>query len=130
MVYIYIHTYIYIACALCEMSIGINVVTEQDSCENCQAVICALSRGWGWSDFGRLTLSMSWTHGLVTQSVGAPERNSVVVDSNPYQVNFLWLLVRIFQWWIPCVSIPSAAFVWLSLWNFDWDNVATDKGST
>ena len=132
--YIYIYIYIYItwvkACALCEISIKINVMIEQDSCKNCQDVICVLSRAWVWSDCGRLALSVSWTHGLVPQSVGTSERNSVVVGSNPNQVDFLWLLVRIFQWWTPCVSNLSTTFVWLSWWNFDWDNVATGEGST
>ena len=37
------------------------------------------------------------THGLIAQSVRAPERTSVVVGSNPTVTNFLWLLLRIVQ---------------------------------
>ena len=58
-------------------------------------------------------LSVSWTHGLIAQSVRASERNSVVVGSNPTQVNFLWLLQRILQWWIPYASVHSATLMWL-----------------
>ena len=38
------------------------------------------------------------THGLMAQSVKASEWNSVVVGSNPTQVNFLQLLQRILRW--------------------------------
>ena len=33
-------------------------------------------------------LSVSWTHGLITQLLRASKRNSVVVNSNPIQANF------------------------------------------
>ena len=42
-----------------------------------------------WSSCTKLALTVSWTHGLIAQSVRASERNSVVVDSNPTQANFL-----------------------------------------
>ena len=37
----------------------------------------------------RLTLNASWNHDLITQSVKASERSSVVMGSNPTQANFL-----------------------------------------
>ena len=37
-------------------------------------------------------------NGEITQSGLACEQNSVVVDSNPTQTNFLWLLLKILQW--------------------------------
>ena len=37
----------------------------------------------------KLALSVSWTHGLIAQSVRASEQNSVVMGSNPTQANFL-----------------------------------------
>ena len=37
----------------------------------------------------KLALSESWTHGLIAQSVRASEQSSLVVGSNPAQVNFL-----------------------------------------
>ena len=40
-----------------------------------------------WSSCTKLALSASRTHGLIAQSVRASERNSVVVGSNPTQVN-------------------------------------------
>ena len=46
---------------------------------------------------------MSWTHGLITQSVRACERISVVVGSNPTQANFLQLLQITLQCWIPYI---------------------------
>ena len=36
-----------------------------------------------------LALSVSSTHGLIAQLVGASERWSMVIDSNPTQANFL-----------------------------------------
>ena len=44
---------------------------------------------WNWSSCTKLTLSASWTHSLIAQSVRASERNSVVVGSNPTQASFL-----------------------------------------
>ena len=59
------------------------------------------------------------THGLIAQFVRESERNSVVVGSNPTQANFLYLLQRFLQWWIPYVSTHSAALMWLNQQNFD-----------
>ena len=42
-----------------------------------------------WSSCTKLALRVSWTHGLISQSVRASERNSLVVGSNPTQANFL-----------------------------------------
>ena len=42
-----------------------------------------------WSSCTKLALSVSLTHGLIAQSVRAPEQKSVVVGSNPTQANFL-----------------------------------------
>ena len=36
---------------------------------------------WNWSSCTKLVLSVSWTHGLITQSVRPSERNSVVMES-------------------------------------------------
>ena len=74
-----------------------------------------------WKSCTKLALSASWTHGLIAQSVRASERNSVVVGSNPTKADFLWLLQIILQWWISCVSVHSAAPIWLPQKNFDWN---------
>ena len=63
-------------------------------------------------------LNASWTHGLIAQSVRAAECNSVVVGSNPTKANFLYLLRRILQWWIPHVSTHSATLMWLPQQKF------------
>ena len=47
------------------------------------------NKRWNWSSCTKLALNVSWTHGLIAQSVRASERNSVVVGSNPTQANFL-----------------------------------------
>ena len=44
---------------------------------------------WNWSSCTKLALRVSWTHGLIAQSVRESEQNSVVVGSNPNQANFL-----------------------------------------
>ena len=59
-----------------------------------------MNKRWNWNSCNKLALSASWTHGLIAHSVIASGRNSVVVDSNPTQFNFLKLLQRILQWWI------------------------------
>ena len=69
------------------------------------------TKRWKWSSCTKLALTANWTHGLIAQSVKASERNSVVVGSNPTLANFLWLLLKILQWWIPYVSIHSATSV-------------------
>ena len=77
-----------------------------------------LNKWWNWSSCTKLALSASWTHGLMAQSVGIVERNSVVVVSNLIQVNFLYLHEIICQWWIPHVSsVHSATLLWLPQWN-------------
>ena len=48
-----------------------------------------LNKQWNWSSYTELALSVSWTHGLLAQSVRASEQNSVVVGSNRTQANFL-----------------------------------------
>ena len=40
----------------------------------------------------------------MAQLVRASEQNSVVMDSNPLQANFLYLLLKILQWCILYVS--------------------------
>ena len=42
-----------------------------------------LNKRWNWSNCIKLALSAIWTHGLIAQSVGASESNSVVVSLNP-----------------------------------------------
>ena len=42
-----------------------------------------------WSCCIKLAMSVSLTHDLIAQSVGASERNSVVVGSDPTQANFV-----------------------------------------
>ena len=69
------------------------------------------TKRWSVSSSTKLALITSWSHGLVAQLVTASERNSVLVGSNPTQANFLWLLLKILQWWIPYVSIHSATNV-------------------
>ena len=46
-----------------------------------------LNKRRNWSSCTKLALSRSWTHGLITQSVRASKRNSVVVGLNPTQTN-------------------------------------------
>ena len=67
------------------------------------------TKRWNWSNCTKLALSGSWTDSLVPQSVRESERNSVVVGSNPTQANFLELLLKSLQWWIPHVSIIHSA---------------------
>ena len=47
------------------------------------------TKRWNWSSCTNMALSASWTHVLIAQSVRASEQNSVIVGSNPTQVNFL-----------------------------------------
>ena len=49
------------------------------------------TKKWTWSSCTKFALSASWTHGLIAQSVRASQRNSVVLGSNPAQVNFISL---------------------------------------
>ena len=77
------------------------------------------NKGWNLNSVTKLNLCVSWTHGLIAQSVRAFERNSVVVASNTTQANFLLLLWRICQWGISYVSAHSATFIWLPTKNFN-----------
>ena len=47
------------------------------------------TKRWNCSSCTKMALSASWTHVLIAQSVRASEQNSVIVGSNPTQVNFL-----------------------------------------
>ena len=67
-------------------SIKINVMTDEGKQPKWNGT---LNKLWNWSSCTKMTLSASWTHGLVTQSVRPSKRNSVVVGSNPTQANFL-----------------------------------------
>ena len=58
------------------------------------------AKRWNWSSCTKLALRASSTQDLLAQSVRASERNWVVVGSSPTQANFLWLLLKILQWWI------------------------------
>ena len=70
---------------------------------------------WNRSSFTKLALNACWAHDLTAQSTWASERNSVVVGLNPTQLNFLCLPLRIIQWWIPYVSVHSAALLWFQV---------------
>ena len=59
--------------------------------------IWTLGNRWNWNSCTKLALSASWIHSLIAWSERASERNSVVLDSNPAQVNLLKLLLRILQ---------------------------------
>ena len=56
-------------------------------------------------------MSASWSHDLIALSVRTFERNLVVVSSNPTPANFLKLLLKLIQWWIPYASIHVATHV-------------------
>ena len=71
-----------------------------------------------WVYYILYTLSASSAHGLIAQLVRASKRNSLLMSSNPTQANFLQLLLRILQWWIPYVSVHSAALMWLPARDF------------
>ena len=62
------------------------------------------TKRWNWSSCTKLALRASWIHhGLITQLVRGSARNSVVVGSSTNQANFLQLLPKILQWWIPYI---------------------------
>ena len=77
------------------------------------------TKKWNWSSCTKLALSPSSTHVLIAQLVRGSERNSVVVVSNPTQINFLSLLqisfsgeYRIYQFiplltWLPVRDFAS-----------------------
>ena len=75
------------------------------------------TKRWNWSSCTNLALRATWTHGLIAQLVGASKRNSVVMGSNPTRTNFLYLLLKILQWWIPHLSIHSTT-TWLAVRDF------------
>ena len=66
--------------------IKINMVADEDKRLKWNVLH---NKGWNLNSVTKLTLSVSWTHGLIAQSVRAFERNSVVVGSNTTQANFL-----------------------------------------
>ena len=72
-----------------------------------------LNKQWNWSSCTKLAQSVSWTHDLVAQSVRGSEHNSVLVGSNPTQSNFLKLLQRIIQWWIPYTHIYTYMYIFI-----------------
>ena len=61
---------------------------------------------WQWSSCAKLALSANWTHGVITQSFRASERNSLVAGSYPTQTNFLWLLICI--GWFRCIHVTTS----------------------
>ena len=67
-------------------SIKINVATDEGKQLKWNVT---LNKRWNWSSFTKLTLSASWTHGLIALSVRASAWNSVAVGSNSTQTNFL-----------------------------------------
>ena len=77
---------------MCEILLKANVATDEGEmkCEH-------WTKSWNWSGCAKLPLSVSWTYGLIVQSVRVSERNSVVVDSNHTQANVLWLLQKSFS---------------------------------
>ena len=87
--------------------IKINLETEKQPNSN-----IALNKGLNWSTCTKLTVNASWTLGVMGQCVSASERNSVGVGSNLTQDNFLELIQRIFQWWIPYIGDHSATQIW------------------
>ena len=72
-----------------------------------------LKKRRNWSSCTKLSLSASWTHSVIVQSVRASERNSVVVGSNATQPNFLQLLQRILQLWILYIYIYVYVYVYV-----------------
>ena len=65
----------------------------------------------------KLALSVSWTHGLIAQLVGASEWNSVVVGPNPTQANSLWLLQRIRRWRILYIYIYIYKYIYIYIYT-------------
>ena len=63
------------------------------------------TKRWNWSSCTKLALRANWTHGLIAQSVRAPERNSVVVvqiplrptSKNPSVVN-IYIYIYIYRY--------------------------------
>ena len=93
-------------------SIKIHVVTDEGKQRKWNVT---LNKRWNLSSCTKLALSVSWTHGLIAQSVRSSERNSVVVGSNPTQANSLDLLQIIRQWWIPYIIRDFQLFLPLTL---------------
>ena len=80
---------------LCKILIKTKVATDQ---YNSWKEMWTLNKIWNCSSCAKVALNVSWNRGLIAQSVRASEWNSVVAGSNPSQVNFLQLLLRILQW--------------------------------
>ena len=59
------------------------------------------TKRWNWNRNPKLAVSASQTHGLIAQLVKASEWNPVVLGLNSNQANFLQLLLKRLQWWIP-----------------------------
>ena len=71
---------------LCKISIKINVVTEEDNCEN---ETLALNKRWNWSSSTKLVLSVRWNHDLIAQLFRASEQNSLLVGPRLIQADFI-----------------------------------------
>ena len=66
-------------------SIEMDVSTDEFNSRN-----LTLNKRWNLSRCAKLALRAIWTHGLIAQLVRASERNSVVLDWNPTQAEFLF----------------------------------------
>ena len=66
-------------------SIEMDVSTDEFNSRN-----LTLNKRWNLSRCAKLALRAIWTHGLIAQVVRASERNSVVLDWNPTQAEFLF----------------------------------------
>ena len=105
-------------------SIKINVTTGK--CKQLKWNV-ALNRRWNSSSCRKLSLSESWTQGLVADSVREFEWKSLVMDSNSTQPTFLLVLRRICQCWIPYVAAHSATLMWLTTKTLIKSNLETEK---
>ena len=114
-------------CYSCRILIEINMATNKSIGPN---EIWALKKGTNQNDCKILYLKLSWTHGLIAQSVRAYEQNSVIVSSNLTQAEFLELFLIIIQSWIAYVSDHSAKLMWLPLKNSIKAKVTYNKGNS
>ena len=69
------------------------------------------TKKWNWTSCTMLALRASWTYGFIAQVFRVSERCSVVMGWNTIRANFLSLLLKILQWWIPYVSIHPPVYV-------------------
>ena len=97
---------------LYKVSTEINLVTEEG---NSQYEIWDWTKWWIWNSCTKLAMNANRTHGLISQSVRASKRNSVVAGLSPNQANFLYLLQKILQILVPYVSGNSATCMWIPL---------------